>query len=126
MTSSTKFKFHQNATKINHSSLLHRYLSIATGIHLINGNQYIQRSLLIFLTFSNFIDGRFNMRYTIQQHWPSLDKNKKKEEEGDDVAHDFSSAQTKSHHTTMATLLAFTSSFPSSWEHGHQKALQKG
>ncbi len=37
----------------------------------------------------------------------------------------FSWAQTKSHHTTMATL-AFTSSFPSSWEHGHQKALQKG
>jgi hypothetical protein len=58
------------------------------------------------------------------EHWTSLDKNKEKKREM--MLHmTFSWAQTKSHHTTMATL-AFTSSFPSSWEHGHQKALQKG
>ncbi len=65
--------------KIYHGSLLHRYLNRNRST-LINGNQYIQRSLLIFLTFSNFIDGRFNMRYTIQ-HQTSLDKNKEKKRE---------------------------------------------
>jgi hypothetical protein len=43
------------------------------------------------------------MRHTIQ-HWPSLDKNKEKEEGDDDVAHDFSWAQTKSHHTNHGNL----------------------
>lgn len=70
---------------------------------LINGNQYIQRSLLIFLTFSNFIDGRFNMRCMIE-HWTSLDKNKEKKREMMMLHMTFSWAQTKSHHTTMATL----------------------
>lgn len=67
-------------------------------------NQYIQRSLLIFLTFFQFHRWQVQyMRHTIQ-HWPSLDKNKEKEEGDDDVAHDFSWAQTKSHQTNHGNL----------------------
>jgi hypothetical protein len=112
--------------KINHGSLLHRYLNRKANT-LINGNQYIHRSLLIFLTFSNFIDGRFNMwgtRYNIGLHW--IRTRKKRRGRWCCTWLFFFGTNKIPLHNHGDLIIAFTSSFPSWWEHAHQKALQKG